>query len=122
MFYGTLLTVHIGVAVITGIAASYAGIMLWQNESASYHKTALVLGLLAGFEILSGTVLSIMSSTITALSLCSNIALYLSVVFIVETLLFLRMRKVSSGFPIMPVISPAMIGLTLFIATIAYGF
>ena len=122
MFYSILLSIHVGVAVITGIIASYAGVVLWQKDRASYRPSALILGALAGFEILSGTILSIASSKITALSLCSNIVLYLSVVFIVEALLFLRMKKVSVYFPITQIVSPALIGLVLFVGAIAYGF
>ena len=122
MFYTSLLTAHIAVACITGVAASYAGIVLWRRDETSYSPSAIVLAFLAGLEIISGTILSIASPKITAVSLCANIVVYLFVVFLVETLLFLRMKKISMAFPLVKTISPSIAGLLLLVGAIAYGF
>ena len=122
MVYGVLLIVHIVGACVTGITAAYAGVIMWQKQDSSYRTTSIVLGALGGFEVLTGTLLSVISSQITSISLCANIIAYLSVVLFVEILLFLRMRKISMLFPIAAALSPIATGLTFLLASIVYGF
>ena len=122
MVYGALLTIHIIGACITGIVAAYAGIIMWQRQETSYRGTAIILGVLGGFEVLTGTLLSVVSSEITSVSLCTNIIIYLSVVFFMESLLFMRMKKISILFPVAQALSPIAAGLALLLTAIAYGF
>jgi len=121
MIYSFLLVVHIGGGIVTGIAASYAGVVLWQRTSALYRACALILGALAAFEVFSGVVLAFISLKITAQSLCNNVALYLLIVFFVETLLFIRMRKVSISFPLAQTLIPVVASLALMVAAVSYG-
>ena len=120
--YTSLLAVHIVGASATGIIASYTGIAIWRRQERSYRRLALILASLAGFEILTGVVLSVVSSQITAISLCANIIAYLSVVFVVEALLYARMRKISLAFPIAWVSAPIASALSLLAAAAAFGF
>jgi len=122
MLYSALLIVHIAGGVATGIAASYAGIVLWRGTSSLYRACALTLSVLAVFEILSGVALSVVSVQITAQSLCSNIALYLSALLFIEALLFVRMKKVSMRFPLVRALSPILASLVLLIAAVSFGF
>ncbi|MBI5470550.1 hypothetical protein HY968_04520 [Candidatus Kaiserbacteria bacterium] len=120
--YELLLAIHIAGACITGLAASYAGIAMWQRQENTYRPLALILGVLAGFEILTGTALSVVSSQITAISLCGNIAIYLSVVFAVEALLYTRMKKISLTFPLAYVATTVASALSLLAGAAALGF
>ena len=120
--YTSLLAVHIVGASATGIVASYAGIAMWRHQERSYRRVALILASLAGFEVLTGTAFSVLSSQITAVSLCANIAIYLSVVFVVETLLYLRMKKISLAFPIVKVSAPIASALSLLAGAALLGF
>ena len=122
MLYDSLLLVHILGACLTGIMAAYAGVIMWQNQDSSYRTASIILGALGGFEVITGTLLSVISSQITSISLCANIIIYVSVVLFFEALLFLKMRKVSVVFPLVVALSPIATGLTLLLATIAYGF
>jgi hypothetical protein len=122
MIYSSLLLIHILGACLTGIVAAFAGVIMWQRRDSSYRSTSIALGALGGFEVLTGTLLSVISSQITSISLCENIITYLFVVLFVEILLFMRMRKVSMLFPIIKALSPIATGLILLLAAIAYGF
>ncbi len=122
MIYEALLAFHVAIGIITGALATYAGIILWRSDERQYRPVALGIAYLAGFEILSGVMLSVLSLEISAISLCANIALYLSLVFVVEVLLFLRMKKVARGFPLIAVVSPSASGLAFLLAAIARGF
>ncbi len=121
MVYTVLLTAHIAGGVATGIVASYAGIALWQGMNASYRKCALVLSALAVFEVVSGTVLALLSVQLTAQALCTNIGLYLAGVSLVETLLFIRMKKVSLVFPVGRTLMPVAASLVFLVAAVSYG-
>jgi hypothetical protein len=120
--FETLLIIHIVGACITGLAVSYAGIAMWKHQENTYQPLALILAALAGFEILTGTALSVISSQITAISLCANIAVYLSVVFAVEALLYLHMKKISLTFPLAYVATTLGSALSLFAGAAALGF
>lgn len=119
--YLFLLVSHIAVGIVTGVAAAYAGVALVQKREHAYRGSALVLGGLATYEILSGVALAVVSYTISVPSLCENIALYLAAVFIVETLLFVAMKKRSMSFPFAQTLSPVMGSLAVFLAAIALG-
>lgn len=122
MAYSLILTVHIFGALLTGIVASYSGVVLWQRTNERYATCALTLGMLAAFEIFSGSVLSIVSSAVSAASLCANIALYLSLVTSLELLLFIRMKKTSIAFPLAQTLAPVVASLLLFLGAVFYGF
>jgi hypothetical protein len=122
MIYSLALVVHILGACVTGVTAAYALIVMWQDQDTSYRRTAIVLGSLGGFEVATGTLLSVISSQITSISLCANIFIYLSVVFFFESLLLLKMNKVSMSFPIIRALSPIAASLSLLLTAIAYGF
>jgi hypothetical protein len=119
--YTLFLILHLGGAAVTGLVATYSVLALVRHFDSEYRRLAGTLGLLAGFEIMTGVCLSVISSQVTALSLCSNIAVYLGVVALVESALFLRMQKMTMTFPIRLVLSPSSIGLALLLIGISYG-
>ena len=106
---------------MTGFAAVYAGVALWRSTSVLYRTCALTLSGLAAFEVLSGVLLAAASSTVSAASLCANIALYMSLVAVVEALLFIKMKKLSMSFPLTEALAPILGSLALMGVTIAYG-
>lgn len=121
MLYETVLTVHIAAGVVTGLVASYAIATLWNHNASAYRATAISLGLLAAFEVLSGTSLSLLSPSVTALSICANILMYLSIVFFVEALLFARMKAIFRPFPLAQSISPVAGSLLVLLGAISLG-
>ena len=122
MMYETVFAMHIVGACVTGLVGAYSLVALWNNFSDKYRLCTIILGALAGFEILSGTALSILSLKISAVSLCSRIFLYLSLVALIEWALFARMKQISIIFPLTAVISPIAASLLLFLSALAYGF
>ncbi len=122
MTYAIFLVLHIVGACVTGLVALYAGAALWQGREAGYRGSATALGLLAGFEVLSGVMLSMLSVEVSALSLCANIALYLSVIALFEVLLFARIQKTSLAFPTRLALSPSVASLALLLVAISFGF
>lgn len=120
--YSSILVLHIIGACATGLVAAYTAIVLAKGEESHYTRLAQALGLLAGFETATGTLMSVLSPNITALSLCSNIAVYLGVVFALEAVLFWRMKKAALLFPIHLAFSPAAAGLLYMALAIAKGF
>ena len=121
MMYSMLLIVHIIGASLTIILAGYVSAMLWNNMQDRYRLCAIALSALLGFDMLSGVLLSVLSSSVSALSLCANFALYLSVVLTLETILFARMRKEGTAFPLINVFSPIAAGLAASITALSLG-
>ena len=122
MLYTVFLALHIVGACVTGIVAALAGVVLWRRDTAQYRKYAVMLGFLGGFEVLCGITLSVVSAQISTVSLCGNIAIYLSVLFFLEAVLFMRMHRVSLVYPAKLALSPMMASLLLMVASISYGF
>jgi hypothetical protein len=122
MPYETVLTVHIALGIATGLVASYAAVALWNHTARAYRATAIGLGFLAALEVLTGTSLSLISPSVTAISVCANILIYLSVVFFFETLLLLRMKAASQPLPIINTISPLASSLLVLLGAVTLGF
>lgn len=122
MLYSVFLVLHIIGACVTGLVASYTGLVLWRKDSAHYRRLAQALGILAGLETITGVTLSVLSLNISTLSLCGNLAVYLSVIFALEAILFVRMKKVSLLFPLQLAFTPTAAGLAYFALAAARGF
>ncbi len=120
--YFMALLLHLTFATLTGVAVVYAGITLATKQSRSYRATALVLGILATLEMVSGAVLAILSVRISAPSLCANIVLYLGIVFLTEVSLFVGMKRVSITFPLTKTISPVVASISFYLAALLLGF
>ena len=120
--YSILLVVHIAGACVTALVGAYALAMLWRREEGKYSRCAKVLGAVAGFEVLTGTVLAVLSLQVTALSLCANVVVYLSIVLLLEAALFMRMKKISIRFPSATAFSPIAASLIGMDGAIGYGF
>ena len=120
--YAAVLIAHISGAILTGIIGVFAvGAMILKKETV-YRRAALVLAALGAFEVLSGTVLAVLSKSISVASVCGNIALYVGAVAFVETLIYMRMRKTAFRFPSIQTISAIGSSLVLFALAGVLGF
>ena len=120
--YSILLVVHIAGACVTALIGAYAVAMLWRREEGKYSLSASVLGAIAGLEVVTGTLLAVLSPKITALSLCANIVVYLSIVLFLEAALFVRMKKISIRFPAASVFSPIAASFLGMAGAVLHGF
>jgi hypothetical protein len=122
MIYGALLGIHLFGAALTGLAIVYALIVMARGQTTHYRNVALFLGGLSAFEIATGTTLAILSSQVTAVSLCHNIALYLTACFVTEALLYVRVQQSKGIFPTLMSATPTLATLCFFMAAISFGF
>ena len=120
--YTLIFGAHIVGAVFTGVVGIVSGAALMHNKSSQYVYLAILLGLMATFEVLTGTVLAILSPQVSALALCGEIALYLGGVAFVEALLFARMRGMSITFPTQVTLSPVLASVALFVLALSTGY
>lgn len=119
--YDLFLIAHIVGALTTALAGLYALYILFTKVEGRYRTCAIALGGLAGFELFTGTALSVLSAQITAVAVCQSIVLYLALVAALEAALFIRMRKTSLRLPIGQVISPVATSLIALGTAVAYG-
>ncbi len=119
--FTALLIAHIGGAILSAIIALYACVLLLVRAHESYRRVAIVLGSLAAFEVLSGTGLAITSASITAVSLCANVALYVLVIATIEALLYSKIHD-DVRFPTRAILAPISASLLAFLAALAFGF
>lgn len=75
-----LLLIHITGGVLTGYVVFRSVFVLIKDQKEAYQNLVRSLSFLAAFEVLSGVLLAYSSPSITAKSLCANIALYLGLV------------------------------------------
>lgn len=122
MLYQIIFVLHILGGLLTGVIGSYALVQLWNKTAENYRKSALMLGGVASFEILTGTILSVVSTQISAASLCGRIFLYLALVGIIESILFARMHKIALRIPVHQILSPFIASMTLYLAALGHGF
>ncbi len=76
----TLLFLHIAGGILAGVVIFRSAFVLIKSQKKSYPKLIGALSFLAAFEVLSGVLLAYISPSITAQSLCTNIALYLGLI------------------------------------------
>lgn len=120
MLHAVILGSHIIAACITGVIIFYALYIAARGTATLYRNAALSLGFVAAFEVLSGTVLALISPELSAASLGLHIALYIGVCIIVESILFMRMSI--RLFPLRATATPVCASLLLFVAAVSYGF
>ena len=121
MAYDFFLILHLAGAALTGVVVCGALYALWHRSAATYRTWAFTLGVLAGAEIASGTALSIISIKLSAATVCSRLFMYLLVISLIETVLFIRIRKTSIPLPV-GALSPVVAGLALLFAAFAAGY
>lgn len=121
MLYADTLTLHLLGAGVTGMLAILTLIVLIRRDTSHYALSARLLMYTAALEVTTGIVLAIISSRISVLSLCDNIAIYLLAVFALLTVLYLRMRGTNALYPRLS-LSPLAGALAAFLGAGALGF
>jgi hypothetical protein len=87
-----------------------------------YRTLSIALAALSAFEVFTGIALAVLSSSITVVSVCGNIAIYLGFVIALQVPLFMRMKGSLSPFPIAQAISSAAVSVGVIFAGLVLGF
>lgn len=120
--FTAILTAHIIGALLTALVALYACVAIVARQEVLYRAVATSLGALAAFEVVTGTLLAVISPSITAVSVCGNIAIYLAVVGLVLSLVYIRIRQVAQRFPVANTLAPVGASIALITLALALGF
>jgi hypothetical protein len=122
MALSLLLFSHITGALLLGYFIVSALVQIYTNKENTFKKSAITIGLAAGYQLITGSLLALDIQTKSGLfGFCSKIGLYLAIVISVEYLLFYRMQKNTAV--IMParlVLSSLIIGIVFTGATILH--
>jgi hypothetical protein len=120
MLYTLVLVSHLLAAVVSIGLGAFALYAVARSQSAWYQPLALSIGFVAGFEVVSGTTLALLSADLAAAALSLHIAIYLGACLMVELLLFykmatprLRLAEIS--------LSPMFVSLGIFVAAVSQG-
>ena len=97
MIYGVVLAIHIVVACITLCAIVYSSYALYREKFSWFKPLAVVIGLCAAMETLSGFALAVVSPTATVSGVALRLVSYLSLCLIAEAALLLNARRVWIG-------------------------
>ncbi len=90
--YILLLTLHLTGAVIMAIAATYSLVSITINKSTLYQRLAYSIGGLGIFQMISGGVLSMLTTT-SILVVCSKLFLYLALTVALEIALIRKIAQ-----------------------------
>ncbi len=114
--YSTILMIHLLGAAMTGVQSIRATISLIQGgtHAEKYRGLATGLASLGMFTIGTGTLLAILSTTISAASLCGNVVMYLATVFVVEFALFYKLNQLKQPLPVAVTVSRLALGIAPF--------
>jgi hypothetical protein len=120
--YSAILVAHITGAVVTAVVAFFALLAMMMRNEHVYRRAAVMLASLAAFEVVSGTVLAVMSASVSVASICGNIGLYVAAVAALEAVLFMRMKKTTQKFPSMQAVATMGTSLAFLALAAAFGF
>lgn len=122
MLYALIVVLHVVGALVTALVGARSLFVVWFSKHALYRSSSLSLGALAVFEVLTGTLLSVLSSSISAAYICERVAIYLALVALIECLLFERMKRNAIAFPFVQIGAPVMLSLGFLASAAAAGF
>lgn len=89
-----LLIAHLMGAFGLGIFIVNAFVNLYKNRTESFQRSSVQIGIGAGYQLITGSLLAIDIKTMQGLlHFCNKMGLYVGIVLFVETLLFYRMQK-----------------------------
>ena len=97
--YETVLMVHILGTGAIATSLLFAIADLFRKKEERYPIRAKHIGILFGFQLVSGSVLAALSTSFNLALFCQNIALYIAVVAAVEGALYVQMRPHTGHFP-----------------------
>jgi len=90
--YLAALIVHLCGAGVTALALAASCYALSRGKEGSYLPLAVVLGVVAAFEIITGTALMMLSANATTIT-CRNMAIYLALVVGMQIALLLKSTR-----------------------------
>lgn len=120
--YSALLSLHIIGALFSAVLATFAVLVALTGRDGWYKTLSLGIGVLAAFEVSTGTVLAVLSPEVSALSICANVALYIAAAASIQALLFMRMRRITLPFPAFRALSPLGASMVLLATSVVFGF
>jgi hypothetical protein len=106
---------------VTFVFGGYTLKVLFKNEASLLSFCAVTLAGLAVFQTVSGALLAILSPSVTALSLCDNLALYLTPLIALELLIASRMNRAGIPLPFSKTIAPVMGSVVAFCLLVVVG-
>ena len=115
-----LLASHILGSIFVGALVAFILFISFRNKAALYKSSALSLGLAAGYQFITGSLLVIaMPGAESLFSFCSKIGLYLSVILFAEVVLYMKMRQHSEAvFPAKAVVSSIGTGMVFVLTAV----
>ena len=90
-----ILLIHLLGALITGILIFLGVGSILKNETEKFSFYSKSIGLIGGFDLISGSVLTIASSHQSAFIFCTRIALYVGIIAVTESVFYFKMRGIS---------------------------
>ncbi len=115
-----LLIAHLLGAGAIGFFILKAFIQLYKNQSSEYKNSSIQIGMSAGYQLATGSLLALnIQTTQGLLNFCNKMGLYLGIVLLVESILFYRMQKNQSWIaPARFVFSSLSLGIIFTLATV----
>ena len=107
---------HLIGAVGISLLVFFALAILIQKKSSLYRFSALAIAFGAIFESISGSILALQTQG-TILAFCARIGLYLFVLLLVESGLFLAMKRRGIIAPLRPVASSFILSIVICLVT-----
>ena len=117
---GLILGLHVVGAILIGLVLTCALIAVYLNKPAQFSKYASAIGLNFVLQLITGSLLAIMTTHSVSLAhFCSNIAIYVVATIAVEGVLLWKMQR---QFPFTIFLPSMGVGLLAVVATIALKF
>lgn len=115
-----LLLTHILGSIVVGILVAAILYLVFRGKSSLYKTFALYLGISAGYQLVTGSLLAIATpGSHSIFAFCSKIGIYLAIVLATEVLLYVKMRKNNVVlYPLRAVASSLSVGLLFVVAAI----
>lgn len=104
--YSSLLAVHIIGAFGTGVLGLFVLHALAQQRAHLFSFFAYALAGGAVLQTLTGSLLALVSPSVTALSLCDNLMLYITPLVLLEAFLISRMHSAHVTVPVLRIVLP----------------
>lgn len=119
--YTLFLSAHILGALTTLLLSGLAVFALTKKQSQHYQFSAYALAFAAVFQTLTGAMLAVLSPEITALSLCDNLAFYITPIAVLELMLISRMRSFESTVSVPRIAVPMLGSVAAFCVLVVVG-
>lgn len=111
--FSTILGIHIVGSIILAVLLVYALVSAYRGSYADLPVIARSLALSLGFQLVSGSLMGILTPSLSLFAFCKNIALYSTIVISVLAVVYVRLgaRTLAPAFPMRFVIASISLGL-----------